>query len=412
MKVVHISFSDRTGGAAIAAYRHNEAMSLAGISSKMIIVHSRNFQGGIVERVHKNEYYVRLRMFLQQMISQRIVDKASPSSQFTYAPVGFDVSQNKSVQQADAIFIHWINAGILSIQGIEKILQLGKPTYWYMHDMWPMTGGCHYALDCDKYMSQCMRCPILGTNGPKDLSYKQFSQKMSSWLPYDNLHVVTPSVWLSQCAASSALFSTKKNYVVPNVIDTDKFKPTDKIDARSRLNLPQDKKLLLFGAMDVNSPFKGWSLLEQAVNSLDMKDVECVVFGKCDTRQLSASLHKKTHFMGTLQDEESLALLYNAVDVVLLPSLAENYPNVILEGMATGTPAVAFNVGGVSDLVKHQVTGYLSNYKDVEDFTAGIKWVLESSDYAQLSAACQLSVKENNAYSKVLQIHYELQELK
>lgn len=408
MKVVHISFSDRTGGAAIAAYRHSEAMNLAGIVSTMLVVHSRNFQGGTVVRVHTNEAYVRLRMFLQQSYAQKFVNAASPKSQFTYANVGFDLSSISCVKNADVIFIHWINAGIVSVKGIEKILKLDKPTYWYMHDMWPMTGGCHYALDCDNYKTHCAFCPILTKNGAKDLAQKQFSKKLSSWFKYDNLQVLTPSVWLSNCAKESALFSIKKNSVVPNLIDTDRFKPVDKSFARSILNLPQEKKLLLFGAMDVNSPFKGWSLLEQAVNSLDLDDVECVVFGKCDARQLSASLNKKLHFIGTLQDEYALVLLYNAVDLVLLPSLAENYPNVILEGMACGVPAVGFAVGGVSDLLTHKRTGYLSEYKNVADFAAGIKWVLETPDYLALSTNCRAFVLENNAYSKVKQIHYEL----
>ena len=69
-------------------------------------------------------------------------------------------------------------------------------------------------------------------------------------------------------------------------------------------------------------------------------------------------------------------MLYSAVDVFVTPSLADNFPNTIVESMACGTPVVGFNVGGIPDLIKHKVTGYLAEYKNANDLSAGIEWVL------------------------------------
>ena len=87
-----------------------------------------------------------------------------------------------------------------------------------------------------------------------------------------------------------------------------------------------------------------------------------------------------TIYTGRLYDDISLSLLYNAADVMVVPSRSENFPNVCLESMASGTPVVAFAIGGILDQVEHKRNGYLARPYDVTDLANGIRWVLKDEE--------------------------------
>ena len=138
-----------------------------------------------------------------------------------------------------------------------------------------------------------------------------------------------------------------------------------------------EKKLILFGAdAGTANPYKGWSYLKEALIKVQMTNVEIVVFGNKLPKEEEKEISYVVHSVGRLNDEYSLSLLYNAVDLFITPSLADNFPNTILEALACSTPVVAFNTGGIPDLVRHKVTGYLAEYKSSISLAQGIEWVL------------------------------------
>jgi glycosyltransferase involved in cell wall biosynthesis len=97
-----------------------------------------------------------------------------------------------------------------------------------------------------------------------------------------NLTIVTPSHWLAKCAASSSLLKNVRIEVIPNGLDTKQYKPIEKSLARSILGLPEDKQLILFGAMSATSdPRKGFNFLQSALQNLSQsgwgEQVELVV---------------------------------------------------------------------------------------------------------------------------------------
>lgn len=400
-KIIHINFADKTGGAAIAAFRHNEALNKIGYTSKLLVI-SKTSNASTVIKPKGRAAFVKLKSRLYSSIANLRIQKYYPYATFSNQPLGFDISDERSVKEADVIVLHWVCNGMVSIRGIEKILSLGKPVIWFLHDMWPMTGGCHYSLGCEYYEGECHNCPLLfnrqGSAKKNDISYRYLNKKIEKWSHFDNLYIMAPSKWLADCAKRSSVFKNLKITVFRNVIDTAIFKPVNKELARKVLNLPLDKKLILFGADSISSPYKGWSYLKVALDHMNDLDVECVLFGNSNSTLLSLESTIKINYVGRLNDDVSLTLLYNACDVFVTPSIADNYPNVILEAMACGLPCVGFNVGGIPEMINHKVTGYVSNNLSPEGLLEGIKWVIYNANLSSISYKARQYVIEESSY--------------
>ena len=236
--------SDKSGGAGIAAYRHNEAMNRIGLNSNMLVV-LKMTRDNTIYVLRKNRVQLQVLDNLYNFLHSFVIRRFKPRADFCYALFGHRVDKHPLVQQADAIYLHWINASTLSIHGIERLLKTGKPIFWYMHDMYPLTGGCHYAFQCTKYETECVDCETLQHCKWGDIAQKQFRQNLKHWTKYSNLKVVTPSEWLASCARNSTLFRGHEVFVCPNVLDTDKYKPLDKKNAKELfgLNSMLDKQI-------------------------------------------------------------------------------------------------------------------------------------------------------------------------
>ena len=406
MKVLHINFSDKRGGAAIAAYRHHEAMLRRGIDSKMLVLDKTSNDPDVMV-IQTNSF----RRFVLRCINKLFMLKNNFYSVWSWGMLGWDIAANKEIREADVIILHWINGVTLSIKSIDKILQSGKPVYWFMHDMWPITGGCHHSLDCDKFKRHCGRCPLYhnrhGSRMQKDASYFQFKSKMKRLGSHRNLRFMAPSAWLAGKTMESALFKTHEVRVVRNVIDTKRYRPIDKTESRQRLGLPLDKKLILFGADNINSPYKGWDYLRDALQS-PIKGVECVVYGNADV-DVQSQLALKTHSLGRINNEENLIDLYNACDVFVSPSLADNYPNVLVEAMACGLPVVAFPTGGIVEIVNPGVNGILTSSHSASELRKALMKIpnMPPQQYMEWSVNARRSVVQTNDYSVVDWFDYE-----
>lgn len=172
--------------------------------------------------------------------------------------------------------------------------------------------------------------------------------------------------------------------------------------ARELLGLPADVPLLLFGAMGGGSdPRKGFDLLLRALEHLRndprAQCLELVVFGQ-RTPQSPPSLGFPLHYTGHLHDDISLRALYSAADAMVIPSRQDNLPNTGVEALACATPVVAFNTGGLPEIVEHQLTGYLAKAFETEDLASGIAWVLAQRETRRLAQqACERAVAQFSA---------------
>ena len=187
----------------------------------------------------------------------------------------------------------------------------------------------------------------------------------------------------------------KKHINLPNPINVNIFKPLDKSVSKYIYNLPIDKKLVLFGAMNATTdPRKGFNELLESLEKLNENNVELVIFGSSKPKEKSQiSTRFKIHYIGKLSDDISLNVLYNAVDVMVVPSLQENLSNAIMESLSCGVPVVAFDIGGNKDMITHMKNGYLATPFDTQDLKNGINFILNHKNYNSIS---------NNARNKVL----------
>jgi glycosyltransferase involved in cell wall biosynthesis len=222
------------------------------------------------------------------------------------------------------------------------------------------------------------------------------------------LTIVTPSRWLADCARKSSLFHDLRIEVIPNGLDSQRYKPVEQKLARDLLNLPQDKQLILFGAMKATSDRrKGFHLLLPALQKLSQIQgqdrIELVVFGASEPRE-PPDFGFKVNYLGRLNDDISLALVYAAADVFVVPSLEDNLPNTVMESLACGTPCVAFKIGGMPDMIEHGQNGYLAQPYEIEDLAKGIAWVLEDRErYGKLCDRDRQKVEQE--FTLELQAH-------
>lgn len=379
MKVVHINKADAGGGAAVAMCRIHAALRKEGVDSSILVEQSKSgadcaysTSTSVVDRGLDFAHFVaeRLRIFPHEKYS-------SMRFNFSIASDGRDISQLPVVQEADILHLHWVNQGFLSMKSLAALAALGKPIVWTLHDMWPFTGGCHYAGTCLEFNEHCGFCPYLRDSGKTDLSAKLFNLKRQTYQGM-NISIVSCSQWLNTLASSSSLFHKRPSATIPNPIDTTVFRPLDKMECRRALGLPTDKKLILFGAAKVADIRKGYRYLVEALRIIAnafptvASHTELVVFGHVDKEMKDFGVDFNFHSMDFIASTERLVQLYNAADVFVLPSLQDNLPNTVVESMACGTPVVGFRNCGVPEMVVHGVTGYLAEPKNSFSLANGI----------------------------------------
>ena len=411
MRVLIINTSERMGGAAIAAGRLMDALRNNGIQAKMLV---RDKQTNQITVIGLNKSLWRIWQFIWERI---VIWKANHFKKHNLfevdiANTGTNVISLPELSQADVIHLHWINQGMLSLKDIRRIIESGKPIVWTMHDMWPFTGICHYAGDCDKYTTHCENCPILYKGNKKDLSFHTFQQK-KRMLEGSHIHFVSCSQWLGNMAKRSKLIGNHSIVSIPNAINTNLFKPRDKQAARHKLGLPMDKQLLLFGSMKTTDKRKGIDYLVNACELLAKshpdfcKQLGVVILGK-ESNLYESLFPFPIYSMNYVNSEKELADIYNAVDLYVTPSLQDNLPNTIMEAMACGIPCVGFNVGGIPEMIDHLHNGYVADYKSAEDFANGIHWALSKGEYASLSQEAHRKVLTSYSESAVAKRYIEV----
>jgi glycosyltransferase involved in cell wall biosynthesis len=388
MKILIVNISDIQGGAARAAYRLHRALVAEGIDSRML-VQSKSSDDytvtGPETKVQKALGLVRpvLDIVPVGYYKNRTQTLFSPA----WLPFSGLVGQINALAP-DVVHLQWVAGGMLRI---EELARIKAPVVWTLHDMWPFTGGCHYDEGCAGYEQACGRCPVLRSNTAEDMSRKGLRRKQKVVAKLPKMIIVGISSWLAECAASSSVFKNHRVVHLPNLIDTQLYAPFGQIDARRLLNLPTDKKLILFGAIRATSdPRKGFLELTQALQDVP-EDHELVVFGSGEPG-VPYAYKQKVHYLGYLHDDVSLRVLYSAADVMVVPSLQEAFGQTASESMACGTPVVAFRSTGLLDIVDHRENGFLAEPFDTRDLARGVRWVLEHPNPEHLARSARQKV--------------------
>ncbi len=402
MKVVHVSHTDIRGGAARAGYGIFKSLDTVDVEAKMLV--QRKFG------LDKNVFGISDSWLSNALTNRRIYYDLLPMylftntklGRFSFGKVGIDISSYNLIEDADLLHFHWINEGFLSLKSIEQLSVLNKPIFWTLHDMWPFTGGCHYTNDCKRYITQCNCCPYLKNSSPNDNSFKIWKSKKRIFDKL-KLNIVSPSHWLKNCAKNSALFNDLNINVIPYSIDLSLFKQLDKTESRNRLNLPLDKLLILFGSMNIKDERKGFKYFKESIiklisNHPEYKDMsEIVVFGRAD-ESMQSGIPIKFNFCGRIESDAKMVAFYNAADFFVSSSLEDNYPNTVMESLACGLPVIAFNIGGMPDMINHLTNGYLIETKNSELLMTGIKWMIDNKEkWNDLSTNARKNIIKNNS---------------
>lgn len=379
IKVIQLQYSSESAGN--AALRLHTAFLESGISSRILSLYS---DINDIEEISQTGKISKFIAWVDTKLQSNL--KRNNYKQFglySFPILGTNVSRIEQINKADIIYLHWVQYGFMNLSNIEQLAKLDKPIIIFMHDMWPLTGGCHHSFTCEKYKSRCNNCQMFPDNNMIDWPSLEFSKKIKFYSKYTNLYFVSPSEWLYGCARQSFLTKDKPVFYIPNIINNNIFKPFEKKIAKHILNLDANEPIIGFGAASIESPYKGWEYLIKALEILhesqSLRRASVLIFGHGDRKRLADAIPFKTKFMGYLRDEFSTSLVYNASDVFVIPSLADNQPTTVMESLCCGTPVVGFNVGGIPDMVKHKENGYIAKYKDAEDLAKGIKSCLENN---------------------------------
>ncbi|MDD5570029.1 MAG: glycosyltransferase family 4 protein [Bacteroidales bacterium] len=373
MKILSLCNFDIHGGAARAMLRLHNGLKDAGIDSK-ILVCQKNCDDNSIFETHTGRLSKIINKTYQHYIRLgKGISDGSVESRFHPRLICDNIIREINKFNPDIVHLHWLSESFVKTETLSKIK---VPIVWTLHDMWPFTGGCNYDNYCGKYKLNCGKCPLLKSNKDNDLSRKQHIRKYNYYNKIENLTIVSPSKWLGESAKESSLFSKRTIKIIPYGIDTNKFKPVEKNKARNILNLPPDKKIILFGAIGATSDErKGFKYIIPSLQKLKYQNIEFAVFGSSKGSEINENPKFKTNFFGHLKDDD-LILLYSAADVMLAPSVQENLALTIIESLSCSTPVVSFDIGGNKDMINHKNNGYLAKPFETDDFAAGIDYVL------------------------------------
>ncbi|MDE5848656.1 MAG: glycosyltransferase [Muribaculaceae bacterium] len=403
-KVVFLSRSDLRGGAAIVTYRLMTAMRELGVDARMLVCEKLS-DSPYVEycasrlRIEYSFLKERLNVFLHNGLDRSTLFKIDPATD------GLPVWNHPWVKEADAIFIGWVNQGMVSLHGIEKLSGLGKPLVWVMHDMWNMTGICHHAGDCRRYEAECGECPLLGKCGSGgDMSHMTWERKKNLYSKC-GIRFVAVSSWLAGKASDSSLLRDRDIAVIPNPF------PIPETETHRRERNAGDPVRIIFGAARLDDPIKGLPVLKEALKTLkeryheEASNMELITFGTFKNPESGEDFAITHRHLGVLSGEDAIRKAYEGCDIVVSSSDFETLPGTLIEGQAYGCIPVAFDHGGQRDIIAHEETGWLAPWDDDPKKRArllaeGIAWAYRHAGDAELTERMRRSVGDKfGAYS-------------
>ncbi len=304
-------------------------------------------------------------------------------------------------READVIIFHSISNFI----DLESFLKVNtKLVIWTLHDLNSFTGGCHYSESCLKFSETCSSCPILKDTADKNVAETELSKKLKLYADR-KIQLVSPSVWLKQYSEQSSCFHSFNHYLIPYSLDTSIFRFYNKKSARDVLNLPSDKKILLFICDNIADKRKGFDLLVGALDSVDKSKIHvCIVGNNFDLNQNIPHLS----YFGKVYDEFKMALIYASTDVFILPSREDNLPNVMLESLCVGTPVIGFSIGGLKDILKTGQNGVLIDNISSTDLAEAItnfingKWAFDNKQISKFHTDFFSQEKQVKSYMDII----------
>jgi glycosyltransferase involved in cell wall biosynthesis len=370
MNVLHINQSDISGGAAIAGYRLHQGLLAQGINSRLLVGTVKISSNRVAAVPRKPRIENQLFRFTWRFGLNYLNHVGS-----------FDIPKYRFYQEADVLNFHNLHTGYFNYLSIPSLTE-AKPAIFTLHDMWSFTGHCAYSYDCDRWKIGCGKCPYPDAYPAIRRDNTRLEWKLKNWAySRSNLTIVVPSKWLAEQVEQSMLNRFSIHHI-PYGIDTEAYQPLDPEQCRSLLGISPGKKVLMFGAENLKDARKGGDLLLKALQSLpeSLKAETLLLTIGSGSEALSEVVGMPNLNLGYVSSDRLKSIAYSAADLFIFPTRADNLPLVLQESMACGTPVVSFNIGGIPDLVRSDITGYLAPPEDAQDFCNGIVQLLEDQN--------------------------------
>jgi glycosyltransferase involved in cell wall biosynthesis len=397
VKILHLTRQDGggAGGAFNLAYQIHHQMKKHGHDSRMMVAEKYSQDPDVIQ-VYSGRNRLQ-NFFLQKLFLRTKGRRIKKAGWFTldkdWAGLDIEKAAARIIPPPDVLFVHFV-AGFLTMEQIKRLSTIWlAPVVWLLIDMMPLTGGCHYSFNCRKFMRECSACPMINSRRHNDWSFYNWNRRRKSFSGMP-LTMAAGSTWIRKQAEKSALFSGQfiESLLLP--VDVQLFQPGDKMLARKSLHMPDNKKIIYFGAHSLKDPRKGIAHLLNAfaVMSRTMgTDKVCVAFsGGHETDVISRIPFEHVH-LGLINDANKLALSYQACDIFVCPSVQDAGPYMMYEALSCGKPVVAFEMGAAYDLVFTGKTGYRAILDDEQDLAKGMRYLLELPEvkYRKISRNCR-----------------------
>ena len=358
LNVLHISESDSAGGAGRAAYALHRGLRSLGHGSSMLV--GRKVTADAETRSIKRSAAWRGADRAVGGVLDRV------GMQYVLYPSSLGVVRDPWFRGADVLQLHNLHGSYFGFSAI-PLLSARRPTVWQLHDQWAMTGHVAYSLDCERWRHGCGSCPYLEEYPrlDRDTTALLWHLKRATYAR-SRLTLVATSSWMAGLVEASPLLRRFRCLTIPNGIDTARFRPGPRDEARRRLGLPANRRIVLFVASELRERRKGLALLEESLRGLDRPPLLALA------GHGAAASGLDTHALGPL-DGDALADAYRAADVFATPTLADALTLTAPESLACGTPCVSFDRGGITDIVRDGETGLHAPFGDA----AGLARTLE-----------------------------------
>lgn len=395
MRILHLSTLDYSGGAARAAFRLHKGLIRQAVDSQMFVRNKYSHDEAVIvykypkgfEKIFYKYRQNQIEAAFNSYCQSRPLNQELFSDDRSALRTGFF----KQFPEADIYHLHW-TSGFVDLPYFFK--KVNKPLVWTLHDMFPFTGGCHYSNGCEKYETHCNRCPQLGSDSDKDLSYSIWARKSKAISGFNKRIIIrADSHWLANEARKSSLFKDLDIDTIHYGIETEEFIPRDKFACRKALNIPDNSRVIVFGAPGIDNPRKGFNQLLEALLKLRniYSNLFLLSFG---SGTLAANIGIPNLHLGNVGNNHLLSLIYNCADVFVIPSLQEAFGQTALEAMSCRVPVAGFNTGGIPDMVENGLTGYLAETSDAEGLTDAINQILklDKNEYIKMADNCREKV--------------------
>lgn len=394
-KVIHFSGTYSKDGASFSVIKLNEYLNKKNILSIFYLLKSKNFFKKNVFFLNNN-FFLRLFFFIIlkfESLLLRIIKKEKNFAFFNNY-VESNTMQIIKKENPDIVHFHWMPR----LFNFKKIIRIKKKIVITLRDYWLITGGCNYPLNCSKYSSHCNLCPHLNNfYMRKDFSYFNFKIKREAISQIkDKINIVVLNTDMQNEVINLNIFNKKNIFFIPNGIEEKEFYITNKNIERNNLNLSTKKKIILFGAQNLEQKWKGIEVVLKLSKILDNKKYLLISFGEISKR-IKNTLEQNLEYvdLGYIENNQKLRSVYNAADCFLFPSHIETFGKVILESIFCGTPVIAFNKYAAKDIITHRIDGYLSNINDLNDMKKGIDYLINKKS-SEILKECQKKIKLYN----------------